>query len=563
MIRKLPEKVEIFLIILLACVPLFIRLPYRVNIFLSWEGAYRMSEGQLPFRDFGTPLGGMFWVVPALFFKIFGAKLISLVKAQVFINIVAGLSFRSILISLSVDKGTRLAAVLLFCISYSFFNFWPWYNHSVIVYEIAALACLFRYIRADITGTSSVMPGRWTSVWLIASGILTVCSFLTKQDGGGLTFFICCALLAADGLLQRKWKPILMYVGSFAMLLLIIILIFSRYGFGYWFNHGQPPHTARVSAWDITDEFFGSSQWIKFYIFLLIILCLVRWRSLQALRADRNGVLFALLTFSILAEAAIFQITSYTPPDNNIFFHSFAFACIFSMLSPLLPVSFASPRLLVVLSAGILLWWSGIWWKYTQRIAARFLPHKEVARSVTGENVVNRQTYMISRDTVTDVPMDQWVECGLPSFNRIIMPAPTVDGIHRLMNMEIVKRAGMDAKESIRVLNMSELTPLAAEVPFSLERNSQLPLWYHLGVGMFNKQADIFEGRIRGHYYDLILFEYIPTLNNFYPFRVRDCLRQNYKLVDSFLAPRRGPETKGQIEVYVRPMDATAGVTGM
>jgi len=558
--RNLAAKAEILFIVLLACVPLFIRLPYRVNIFLSWEGAYRISEGQLPFRDFGTPLGGMFWVVPALFFKVFGPKLITLIKAQVLINIVAGLSFRSILISLSVDKATRLASVLLFCISYSFFNFWPWYNHSVIVYELAALACLFRYVRLD-------MPGRGMT-WLIGAGCLTLCSFLTKQDGGGLTFFICCALLAAIGLLEKKWRPLLVYVGSFGVLLTLIVLIFSRYGFGYWFNHGQPPHTARVSAWDITDEFFGSSQWIKFYIFLVAVLCIARWSSPGSLKvdrarllADRKGVLMVLLTLGILGEAAVFQITSYTPPDNNIFFHSFAFACIFFMLMPLLPVSFARPRLLMIFSAGVMLWWSGTWWRYTQRLVARVLPHKEAAKSPTGENVVNRQTYMISRDTVTDVPMDQWIECGLPSFKRIIMPAPTVDGIHRLMNMDIIKRAGMDAKESIRVLNMSELTPLAAEVPFSLERNSQLPLWYHLGVGMFNRQAEIFEDRIRGRYYDLVLFEYIPTLNNFYPFRVRDCLRQNYKLADSFLAPRRGPETKGQIEVYVRPVDATAAVS--
>src|SRR3569833_1054703 len=105
MIRNLVAKAEILFIILLACIPLFIRLPYRVNIFLSWEGAYRMSEGQLPFRDFGIPLGGMFWVIPTIFFKIFGAKLITLVKAQVLINIMAGLAFRSILISLHVDRG--------------------------------------------------------------------------------------------------------------------------------------------------------------------------------------------------------------------------------------------------------------------------------------------------------------------------------------------------------------------------------------------------------------------------------------------------------------------------
>src|SRR5687767_15931951 len=113
---------EFAIIILLASVPLFTSFPYRVNIFLSWEGAYRLSQGQLPYRDFGTPLGGMYWVIPAIFFKIFGPQLITLVKAQVFINILAGISFRAILKNLEVNRGIRFVSVLLFCISYSFFN---------------------------------------------------------------------------------------------------------------------------------------------------------------------------------------------------------------------------------------------------------------------------------------------------------------------------------------------------------------------------------------------------------------------------------------------------------
>ncbi|HEV2353224.1 MAG TPA: hypothetical protein VGR89_03230, partial [Puia sp.] len=119
--RHLISRAEVLIIVLLAAVPLFVHLPYRVNIFLSWEGAYRMSKGQLPFRDFGTPLGGMYWVIPAIFFRVFGPALFTLVKAQVFINIVSGLSFRSILKSLSVNEGIRLASVVLFCLSYSFF----------------------------------------------------------------------------------------------------------------------------------------------------------------------------------------------------------------------------------------------------------------------------------------------------------------------------------------------------------------------------------------------------------------------------------------------------------
>src|SRR5256885_15992379 len=71
-------------IILFAFIPLFINFPFRINIFLSWEGAYRISQGQIPFRDFGLPMGYMYWIIPAFFFKIFGPSLIPLVKAQVF-----------------------------------------------------------------------------------------------------------------------------------------------------------------------------------------------------------------------------------------------------------------------------------------------------------------------------------------------------------------------------------------------------------------------------------------------------------------------------------------------
>ncbi|HLI92915.1 MAG TPA: hypothetical protein VKU83_04880, partial [Puia sp.] len=336
------------------------------------------------------------------------------------------------------------------------------------------------------------------------------------------------------------------YVASFIVLSAVIILPLIPYGFGYWFNHGQAPHSSRVSPFEIAGEFFGSSQWIKFYLFLLVFLAVIRYRSRASWKADTSGILFLALTLGILAEAAVLQVTSYTPPDNNIFFHSFGFSCTLVLLAPLLPVNLGRPRMAALLVAGVLLWWSGVWWKYTLRFTGGH-PLTGITVSATGENVVGKDNYMINRDTVTDVPTERWVECGLPAFRRITMPPATAEGIHRLMKMDLVTKN----KGDLKVLNMSELTPLAVEIPYKLERNGQLPLWYHLGVGMFNRQADSLETRIRHHYYDLVLFEYLPTLNNFYPFRVRDSLQLHYQLIDSFMAPRRGLETRGTIEVYV------------
>src|SRR5687767_11798482 len=141
--------IELAIIFGFAVIPAFASYPFRINIFLSYEGAYRMYLGQMPFKDFGIPVGYGYWIVPFIFFKIFGPYMGTLVKAQVFINIISGLGFRSILNSLKVDAGVRLITVFLFVISYSFFNFWPWYNHTVIVYEIVGLAFLFISFRYD------------------------------------------------------------------------------------------------------------------------------------------------------------------------------------------------------------------------------------------------------------------------------------------------------------------------------------------------------------------------------------------------------------------------------
>ena len=97
---------------------------------------------------------------------------------------------------------------------------------------------------------------------------------------------------------------------------------------------------------------------------------------------------------------------------------------------------------------------------------------------------------------------------------------------------------------------MSELTPLAVEMTYKLEKGPEVPLWYHLGVAMFNKEAAQYENKIRNNQYDLVIFEYVPSLNNFYPFRVRDTLINSYQKIDSFPAPRRG-DTQGEIEIFI------------
>lgn len=104
-------------------------------------------------------------------------------------------------------------------------------------------------------------------------------------------------------------------------------------------------------------------------------------------------------------------------------------------------------------------------------------------------------------------------------------------------------------KPGARVLNMSELTPLAVEMGF--EPLKKQPLWFHRNVSLFEQQIDELCSNVASHEYDIVLFEDIPYLNQFYPTRVHESLKKYYKKVNSFVAPR---EKEGAfIEVYVKP----------
>ena len=530
-------KADILIIIIFCFIPLFLSFPYRVNIFLSWEGAYRLYKGEIPYRDFGLPMGFAFWVIPAIFFKIFGPYFLSLIKAQVFLNLVACLSFRGILQKIKIADALRIGVILIFCISYVLINFWPWYNNTDIIYEIVALNFLFAFFERT---------RNTRYIFLFLSCFFLFISFFTKQDGGFLAFAIAIVLVACNSFYVKKWSDLLLFILIYAAIGFLIILPFTRYSFGYWFNHGQPPHTARVSIPDLLDEIFGGSQLIKFYFLLIALIVIYKIYKLPGFFKNRNEILFLLLTLGILTEAAIFKVTSYTPPDNNIFFHAFAVAYIFKGFSEITLIDFNRWRNQIALLILILFWWSGSYWQYFSRITNRLFPQQTAAvNNPNAENVINEHTYMLNLDTNHYEDESTWRTIdSLKSFRKIYLPPSTIAGIERVMQMPEFKN------KNATVLNMTELTSLDYELGYKLNKGEDYPLWYHLGVCMFNKQCDNFCNDIKNKKYDVVLFEYIPSLNNFYPFRVRDSLQVYYKKTDSFLAPRR--PTNGTIEVYVK-----------
>jgi hypothetical protein len=528
------RTLEYALIIVTALIPLFFNYPYRINLFLAWEGAFRMSQGEIPYRDFGSPVGYGFWILPAFFFKIFGAYVYTLLIVQAFINLVSGFAFRWLLKIFSLSSSARLLPLLVYCLSYSMFNFWPWYNHFVFVVELLGLCFLCNEILKPI--------GERSSIKLVVSAFFIAFSFLTKQDTGGLSFCVAVAILIFDFIYERKIKTPIFFIGGYVVSLALMIAPFLPYEFNYWFNMGQFPHNARVDKFDIINEFFGASEFIKIYLVLIFFILISRFNVTLGWQKEKKYFLLALVVIAILAQASIIQVTSYTPIDGNIYFHSFAFAFIVCHFSS--QINFAKIFNLTLISFLICLWWSGVFWtRFLKERVQKFL----VDPSASGKNVISKRTFLMGNDSTSTEGANsrsKWIVSTIPSFKRIKIPESTDNGMKQIMNMPESK------KKDLKMLNMSELTPLAFDIGYVLEKGQQYPLWYHKGVAFFDREVNSFCDKIANKEYDIILFEDIPNVNQFYPYEVRDCMKQHYKFKFKFLAPRI-PEIS-YVEVYTK-----------
>lgn len=513
------QYIELVIIVTFAIIPLFITFPYRINIYLAWEGAYRLYLGQIPFKDFGMPLGYGFWIIPAIFFKIFGPYLFTLVKAQVFINIIAGVIFSSILKLLKVNSAHKLLAVLLFVISYSFVNFWPWYNHTVFLFQLLSLYFLMLILFVHFDGVRFY-------VYCLLSAFFLFLSIFTKQDGGAFAFCITFFILAYHAIIHKNIKLPFVYGAAICIIAFIIIAPLLKYEFDYWFNYGQEPHSSRLFLNDFLHDIFKGSQWIKFYLLLLIMSLLLRYDKFSSFIKDKKQFTFFLLTLGILIQAILIQVTSYIPHNVNIYFHSFALVFLLNNLDT--KNKLAKKAFLLLIAFLIMFWWSSDYWSYGQRIATRIFPN---AMHKANNNIVSKHTWMIQEDTIK-VSRNDWITPkDMPAFKYILMPPSTVEGIKRLKALDI-------DFNTAKVLNMSELTPLAHELGYLLESGPNIPLWYHREVALFDREVNMICGKIKSNYYDLVIFENIDYLNDFYPKEIKNCLDEYYHLEDSFLAPR-------------------------
>ncbi|MBX9852359.1 MAG: hypothetical protein K2X86_11460, partial [Cytophagaceae bacterium] len=481
---------ELVVVLLFTIFPLIFNLPFRDNLYLTWEGTYRLYLGQMPYKDFGMPLGYGYFIIPLIFFFIFGPALKTLLYAQVLINLLSVLVFRDLMKRLGLSEGQRFLSVLVFTFSYTFIFFWPWYNNTAFFYQLVGIYFIVRSIQSENVRSY---------IYIGLSGFFIFLSFFTKQDYGGLAIVFAGVLLIYQAMVEWEYKKILLFGAVLAVSAFAFIYPFLKYDFLYWFNYGQAPHQSRLDKGMFLNEILGGSPWEKFYLLIIGIIVISMIRDFKNFIKNKNEVLFLLITLGILMEALITKVTSRLPSDTTTYFHGFAFAYIISHLS--LGDYHKRIPLLLASAALIFLWWSGMFWKYANRM---------FNLAAENENPNKKKEALV------------WEASTLPVFSSINLPEATEQGIARIKNLEVVNK-----NKNLRVLNMSELTPLANDLNYQPKRN--LPLWYHFNIGMFQKEVDELSVQIKNKEYDLVLFEVVPSLDNFYPEQIRNKLKEHYR----------------------------------
>jgi len=145
---------------------------------MVFDGAWRILQGQVPYRDVLYPFGPVTFVIQALFFKVFGVNFSATVLSAAVLNAVAGLLVMRIVSRLLPDAKAIafLAGVATICWFQAPFGT-LWFEQTAFFFGLAAL---FVAVEAEFFTGSRVY-------WLHAcAGLLMALSVLSKQNAGVL-----------------------------------------------------------------------------------------------------------------------------------------------------------------------------------------------------------------------------------------------------------------------------------------------------------------------------------------------------------------------------------------
>src|SRR5262245_42926994 len=164
---------------------------------MIFDGAWRLLQGQVPYRDVYYPFGPVTFLIQAGFFKLFGVSFSTTVLAAAVVNAVAGLIVVRIIRQLFPHR--RIIALMGGLATICWFQA-PfgtlWLEQTAFFFGLAALCVTVEAERHD---TNLAVYAR-----LVFGGILLALSILSKQNAGLLMIPIVAGVFLMAHLREPK-----------------------------------------------------------------------------------------------------------------------------------------------------------------------------------------------------------------------------------------------------------------------------------------------------------------------------------------------------------------------
>ncbi len=469
--------------------------PFRHFLFfkdygITWEGAYRIYRGQIPFNDFSSPIGPISFLIPSMFFLALGPSWHSFEIAQLAQNSVFLLTAFYILRKLGCRPIQISISLLLFTLFYLIFLSHPWYNSTATLFFFLTLA-------------ATLAQNHYAFFW---AGVLSGLAFLTKQDTGVLSIisvgFIALFSQKNEYLLSKRSTNLLKSITGAALVLLIFYLLIGASNFNAWIMNSFDLALQRGNG--INDFLSGVP------LLLLGILCFGRF-----LISKERVLLYA---------AVIFGSSFANIQTKALFFTTFYFT-LFLYIS----IDCFARR---IKGRGIYLL------ALMSTFALSSLYRPAVSLINLGETTILEmpEPFSFNRLSVTkpliSSPSDMQV------LKDIWAPMETFEVISEVRRLadEIHSKTGHPSL----ILNISELTPIYGELNIDPPKN--IPLWFDPEISISKEEANFIYQKIHQNEFDIVIFQssFGGMGKNFYN-KTYGLLRQNsnYKSVkdDGFFSP--------------------------
>jgi len=188
----------------------------------AFDGAWRILQGQVPYRDFYMAFPPIMFWIQAAFFKVAGLNFSSMVLSAAVVNVLATASVMRITGNLA-PGGSNLPALLAGLVTAIWFQ--PpfgtlWMEQVAFLFTCGALQCILEAGR--LTNRLSIL------FWFLAGCCMT-CAFLSKQNAGAFFAPVCAGvILIQNWRTGRRFPLSLASFGAGAVIAAAVFLIWLR-----------------------------------------------------------------------------------------------------------------------------------------------------------------------------------------------------------------------------------------------------------------------------------------------------------------------------------------------